>query len=398
MVVGNEGTWHMAKLSHEEQVEVVRKAFVLETAIAVEHAEIELVKDQTFDQFPAYETVFPDKPPVKPQRIVNEAPSPVDAVIPKPPNAAYTFGDHLKGQPLWIVLLVASVALSIMAYRGAFGASIVGLLLTLVCTLSFPAWCVGFLVSCSHERNRRNQELANSPAYLQSVAHAKQQAAAEQAEVELQARQEQARLDAQYDVELKHYNEVLLPSYEQAVANNKREYEEMKVEYAQDKEEWESRRSEAIALLEQDVIANKAALDELYETSGIISLHYRQIPLREWLYDDMRSSDHDIRYATELLDRDRQRIVTEEAAARTVSAVDRLREQVHSDASGIMLLQGVQIQGLRNLEAVSSDILYTTEDIYDSGKKVLFHQRVGTADKALREWRRHKAKQAAKRA
>jgi len=388
----------MAGLSQEEQVEVVRKAFVLETAIAIERAEVELVKDQSFDQFPAYETVFPDKPPTKPQRVICQTPKPVDATVPKPPKATYGFMDHLKGQPLWIALLVASVVLSFMAFRGSFGVSIVGLLLSLVCTLSFPAWCIGFLVSCSHERNRRNQELANTPEYLEAVTLANQQAATWQAEAELQAQREQARLDAQYEAELKYYDEVLLPSYEQTVTGNKQEYEEMKVEYAQDKAEWEARRSEAIALLEQDAAANEASLDDLYGSTGIISLHYRQIPLLEWLYDDMRTSDHDIRYATELLDRDRQRIVTEEAAARTVSAVDRLREQVHSDASGIMLLQGVQIQGLRNLEAVSSDILYTTEDIYDSGKKVLFHQRVGTADKALREWRRHKAKQAAKRA
>ena len=388
----------MAELTQEEQVEVVRKAFVLETALAVERADVELVKDQVFDRFPTYEEVFSDKLPKKPQQRVAQVPVPVSASIPEPPKSAYGLADHLKGQPLWIVLLIAIFVLSIMAFRGSFGISFIGLLLSLLCAVSFPAWCIGFIRSFSHERKRRNQELASSPEYLQSVALANQQAANLQAEAEFNARQEQARLDAQYEADLKYYNEVLAPSYEQTVADNKREYEDMKVEYAHDKGEWEAQRSEAIALLEQDITANKATLEALYESTGIISLHYRQIPLLEWLYDDMRTSDHDIRYATELLDRDRQRIVTEEAGARTVSAIDRLQEQVHSDAMGVMQLQGVQIRGLQNLEAISSDILYTTEDIYDSSKKILFHQRVNTADKALREWRRHKAKKAAKKA
>ena len=51
---------------------------------------------------------------------------------------------------------------------------------------------------------------------------------------------------------------------------------------------------------------------------------------------------------------------------------------------------------MRNLEAVSSDILYTVEDIYDSSKKILLHQRVDIAGKRLMEWRRRKARQAAK--
>ena len=387
----------MTEFAHEEQVEIVRKAFVLETAIAVERAESELVRGQEFERFPAYGSVFAERPPSKPRRATCQAPEPIEAAIPQPPRTAYGMADHLKGQPLWIALLAASVILSIAALRGAFGVSIVGLLLSLVSTLSFPAWCIGFARSLSRERKRRNEDLANSPEYLQSVALANQQAAGMRAEAEQRARQEQARLDAQYEADLKHYNEVLLPSYEQTVADNKREYEEMKAEYARDKAEWESRRGEVLAMLERDIAENEASLDELYESSGIISLHYRQIPLLQWLYDDMRTSDHDIRYATELLDRDRQRIVTEEAGARTVSAIDRLQEQVHADAAGIMQLQGVQVRGLQNLEAVASDILYTTEDIYTSGKKILFHQRVNTADIGLREWRRHKAKKAAKR-
>ena len=61
-------------------------------------------------------------------------------------------------------------------------------------------------------------------------------------------------------------------------------------------------------------------------------------------------------------------------------------------------MQGARIQGLRNLEAVSSDILYTVEDIYDSSKKILLHQRVDIAGKRLMEWRRHKARRTVKRA
>lgn len=392
----------MAEFTHEEQVEIVRRAFSLETAIMVEGANVDLIKSQKFDRFPAYADVFSETPPSKPQRQVLPPPAPIEAVLPEPPKTAYSAIDHLKAKPYWAVALAALFILALIGdhllfYSISYDLDRMVDTLSLICKLAFPVCLIAFFVSVSQEKKRKNQELANSPEYLQSVASAQRRAADERAQADLRTQTEQAQLDAQYEAELERYNSVLLPSYEKARKDNEAEYAEMRIEYEQDKAEWDEKRLEAIAALEDDITANKAALAELYDTTGIISMHYREIPILEWLYDDMRSSDHDIRYATELLDRDRQRIATIEAGARTTDAIDRLRDEVHRDVGKVMMLQGVQIQGLRNLEAVSEDILYTTEDIYTSSKKILFHQRVNTVDVGLREWRRHKAKKAAKR-
>ena len=351
---------------------------------------------------PAYADVFSETPPSKPQRQVLPPPAPIEAVLPEPPKTAYSAIDHLKAKPYWAVALAALFILALIGdhllfYSISYDLDRMVDTLSLICKLAFPVCLIAFFVSVSQEKKRKNQELANSPEYLQSVASAQRRAADERAQADLRTQTEQAQLDAQYEAELERYNSVLLPSYEKARKDNEAEYAEMRIEYEQDKAEWDEKRLEAIAALEDDITANKAALAELYDTTGIISMHYREIPILEWLYDDMRSSDHDIRYATELLDRDRQRIATIEAGARTTDAIDRLRDEVHRDVGKVMMLQGVQIQGLRNLEAVSEDILYTTEDIYTSSKKILFHQRVNTVDVGLREWRRHKAKKAAKR-
>ena len=375
--------------THDEQVEIVRKAFALETAIKVENANVELIRSQVFDRFPTYADVFPGTPPIKPQRIIYQRPAPLEPVIPEPPKAKYPFWKHLVQRPYWLVIIVGLFVIALVdtmmydapAFVDKFGN---------FCMFAFPPAVVASLISWSFAKGKKNEKLAQSPEYMRAVNAAEQYAAAQQAQVDLLSDQEQAKLDAEFAAATDRYNSVLLPAYQKQTAANQNEYEQMRVEYEQDKAEWEAKRAEAIALLEADISANEAALAELYDSTGIISLHYREIPILEWLYDDMRSSDHDIRYATELLDRDRQRIATEEAGARVTSAVDRLQEQIHEDATGIMQLQDVQIRGLQNLEAISSDILYTTEDIYTSSKKILFHQRVNTVDIAVREWRRHK--------
>ena len=104
----------------------------------------------------------------------------------------------------------------------------------------------------------------------------------------------------------------------------------------------------------------------------------------------MRTSDHDIRYATELLDRDRQRVATANAAEKNKEALDEFRKQARQDAQTIKELLSVQIQGLQSLDANASELLRYTESIYDNNNKLLFHQRVNTANIAVQEWRRRK--------
>lgn len=388
--------------TQEEQVEIVHKALMLETAIHVEKNDVQLLKGQRFDRFPSYAEAFRDVPPEKPQRQTVAKPEAIEPDIPEPPEAEMP---SLMARPLFTVFCIACLAIGAVLIVSGFinstGAGMPG-----YSYLSFPLIVIAapiFYALASGDRKRLHQEenekLANSPEYLAKVEQAKRDATAKQAEVDEQCRQKQERLDAQYASELERYETFLAPEFEKLVAEHHREYEEMRAEYEEEKREWEEKRVSAITMMGEDILANKKALDELYDTTRLLSVHYREIPLLQWLYDDMSSSDHDIRYATELLDRHRQRVLTEEAAQRTITATDRLYDEVHQLGTGVMQLQSVQIEGLRYLESELHEILRTTEDIYGSAeaaretsKKILFHQRVNTAEIAVQEWRRHKAK------
>ena len=391
----------------EEQVDIVHKALTLETAILVERNDVQLLTGQQFERFPSYEEVFRDVPPKRPVQKATSIPGPFEPDISRPPEAEMP---SLWKQPLARIGLLL-FAIGIIAFGGCLGAgpsqaflAVLGITLGVPALIVAGVFCLILAVRSRNELHERmNEKLARTPAYLQSVEQAKRLAAAKQAQANEQARQEQERLDRQYALEMEQYETVLLPDFEKSVRDNRQEYADMRVEYEQDKTEWENKRSDAVAKLEEDVLANSEKLTELYDTTRLISIHYREIPILQWLFDDMRTSDHDIRYATELLDRDRQRIVTLEAADRMTHAIDQLDDELHQVGIGIMQLQGVQIAGLQYLEEEMLDILRVTEqiqlsgeDMRDASRRILFHQRVNTVDTALRAWRRHKEEKALK--
>ena len=145
------------------------------------------------------------------------------------------------------------------------------------------------------KKKELNEQLANSPEYLKSVEQAKKVAEEKQKKINIEIEKKQAEIDAKYKSELEQYNTTTIPNY------NK------------EKEKWNKVHDEKIKILIEDLNLNKETLTELYDTTKLISLTYRELWILRWIYDDMRSSDHDVRYATELLDRDRQRLVTEQS-------------------------------------------------------------------------------------
>lgn len=140
-----------------------------------------------------------------------------------------------------------------------------------------------------------NNELANSKEYLQAVENAEKIAQKKQKELEEKIRLEQEKIDKEYATQKQQYESVILPQYNDALNL------------------WNTNQERKIAIIEEEIRLNKEALDELYANTKIVSLTYRALWILSWLYNDMSTSDHDIRYATELLDRDRQRLATQEA-------------------------------------------------------------------------------------
>ena len=288
---------------------------LLETAIAIEKVDLADLKSEEFDRFPDYETVFQDKRPVAPQRETCTVAKVDDLPIPKPPKCDYAFKQHCIKQPYWVVMLL--VGFILFGFGWSEG---LGLLLFVLGMYGLPA-------TYFRKRRELNKELAESPQYLTLVDATKMKNLELREAAEKEAKEKQVALDKKYEKELAHYNSVVIPSYEATVADHKHEYEKMQEEYSRDKAEWEEDKAKIIALLSEDISAKQESLAKLYDETKILSIHYREIPLLEWLYDDMRTSDHDIRYATELLDRNRQRVVQEEGVDRVRNCINILKDE-----------------------------------------------------------------------
>ena len=269
----------MSNYSQEEQVGIVRDAMTLQTVIQIETQELEKLKRERFQARP-----------VPPTRQVLALPQ-VSAQLPAPPKTNLKLMQFLKELPVSQKILYIALAMTGVLF--------------------FPV-LVYVYYQFSKECRRRNMELAQSAEYQKEVAKAEQAAAQEQERARQETAKRQTALDTQYKTELERYNTVELPAYEKELAK------------------WEQAHAEKIAIMEADLDVNEGILEELYDTTKLISLTYRELWILRWLYDDMRTSDHDIRYATELLDRDRQRTATERSGLMVREAVQDMQVSMES--------------------------------------------------------------------
>lgn len=365
--------------SHDEETEIVRKAMLLETAIAIEKVDLADLKSEEFDRFPDYETVFQDKRPVAPQRETCTVAKVDDLPIPKPPKCDYTLKQHCIKQPYWVVMLLVGFLL-MTSSRSSY---MFGMFLGAVGMYGLP-------ITYFRKKRELNKELAESPQYLTLVDATKMKNLELREAAEKEAKEKQVVLDKKYEKELAHYNSVVIPSYEATVADHKHEYEKMQEEYSRDKAEWEENKAKTIALLSEDISAKQESLAKLYDETKILSVHYREIPLLEWLYDDMRTSDHDIRYATELLDRNRQRVAQEEGVDRVRNCINILKDETKNHHMEMLGALGVIAGTVQGVESSLLEANASLGYIYDVNKKTLGHARVNTGYVAVKEWRRHK--------
>lgn len=279
--------------TQEEQTEIVRDAMRLTAAIQIGEEEIDNLRDETFKPMPA-----------APVHKVLQVPQ-IRAEIPVPPKAQYGYVEFLKEFIAQLDKKYNKILVRILFVVAA----IVSLLMGLA-----PVW-IGIPVSFvfySKKKKEKNQELAQTPEYLAAVKEAEDKAAAEQSRVNDETAKKQAEIDAQFKTDMEHYENVLVPAYNQ--------------EFAQ----WRETQSKKIAMLEDDLRLNSETLENLYEVTRMVSLDYRELWILRWLYDDMRTSDHEIRYATELFDRGRQRFVTEQSGRMVSEAIGEMQADMMS--------------------------------------------------------------------
>ena len=262
----------MSKFTQNEETEIVKSARDITATIEYEEREVKRLKSESFSE-----------PPEPPVRKILEKAKKVEPEYPEKPKTTYKYSEYFKEKvmryslPVRILLGIVSVLMVIFAF--------------LVVIVLFGVSYKNFI----QKKKEMNNELANSKEYLQAVENAEKIAQKKQKELEEKIRLEQEKIDKEYATQKQQYESVILPQYNDALNL------------------WNTNQERKIAIIEEEIRLNKEALDELYANTKIVSLTYRALWILSWLYNDMSTSDHDIRYATELLDRDRQRLATQEA-------------------------------------------------------------------------------------
>ena len=264
----------MSKFTQNEETEIVKSARDITATIEYEEREVKRLKSESFSE-----------PPEPPVRKILEKAKKVEPEYPEKPKTTYKYSEYFKEKVMKYSLparILRGIVLVLLALSG------IGYLIILV--------LFGFSYkNYIQKKKEKNNQLANSKEYLQAVENAEKTAQKKQKELEEKIRLEQEKIDKEYATQKQQYESVILPQYNDALNL------------------WNANQERKIAIIEEEIRLNKEALDELYANTKIVSLTYRALWILSWLYNDMSTSDHDIRYATELLDRDRQRLATQEA-------------------------------------------------------------------------------------
>ena len=165
----------MSKYTHEQEVEIVKDAMMLTAAIKIGEEELSKQKCKKFKAKPTT--------PVHKQLEVPK----VTIKMPPEPKVNYTFTDFLRGEILYIVISL----------------------------LVWPFILYAFVKYCEKKRAMLN-ELMQRDDYQSAVKNAKESALAEQQKINEEVAKQQADIDKKYESDLEQYNNVIIPSGQQA--------------------------------------------------------------------------------------------------------------------------------------------------------------------------------------
>jgi len=136
-----------------------------------------------------------------------------------------------------------------------------------------------------HRKNRKEEveQIRNSAAYKGQCAL-----------VDQEFDRMQAEADAVYWSQQNEYDTVILPRYQQELAD------------------WTKLHNEQIQTIEDNLNTLTTNLEDLYATSMLVPLPYRNIESLQYIYGVISTSDFDVRYAIELYDKKLQRDLEQE--------------------------------------------------------------------------------------
>ncbi len=358
--------------TQQEQVEIVRDAMILTATIEYEEKKLEELKKLEFEPMPA-----------EPVRKVVKQPGRVEPKMPIVPPLPLTYDDY-KHNRIWLMIIVLlSVPLVLiiilllgtivvcLVKGGEFTLGVEGLLLICLATIvtgvvySSPfilliavLWIVINLTTIkSGWENKQNKHFKKyqSTKEYQEMANAAIYEAERQTQIKYaEAVEIQREMDRRYEEEKNRYKTVVIPTYEYQHSI------------------WQNKKNKSIAFLEREIAYSKDSLENLYNITKKISATYRELWILKWLYADMSTSDHTIEYAMELLDRDRQRVATENVGIVVSDAISELQNGLQRDFDDIY-------------DAIQ-DNTETLMEILDESYRTRMENRVGYLVEAYQHW------------
>lgn len=287
----------MSNLNKEEQTNVVKQAMELEQSIIDGGEKLSKLKRQSFKSTPdepTRKTVNMNVQPVAPdysalptvnmtmtEYLENEI-----KTAPNFLNKLMTAHPVKRGLIITAIACVAAIILSPLTDVAPF-------LRVLVVPLSIVGWA-GILLTIIYYLKKKSayknniaeykSNLESQPEYQRMKAEAEQKAQAHTEAIIEERKREQAEYDRQYEEEKHHYDTVIMPQYEK------------------EKADWTSAHEAEIKAVSDKLQAYKTAQTELYTSTKIIPMQYRDIDALTYLYQLMSTSDYDIKEAVDMYD------------------------------------------------------------------------------------------------
>ena len=141
----------------------------------------------------------------------------------------------------------------------------------------FP-WFIIYLVIYNSRKESEEKKIRNSEEYINQCQ-----------EIDRQQIEQQAIADEKYIVMKKEYDEVIIPKYNEELA------------------EWENQHNIKLEETEKEVERLRYELEDNYQTTKIIPMQYRDIDALTYLYELMSTSDYEIKEAIDMYDKNMQR-------------------------------------------------------------------------------------------
>ena len=288
----------MSNFTKDDQTKVVKQAMELENAILKGQRELSRLERETFKS-------APDKPIKKVARRV----PPVTPDYSALPKVDYTFEafleDASKAHPLnkllYKIFSVHPFIRSLIILAISFFLFISSFAYNAFNTVGIIAMIGGFApyVALAYWRTNKSAyekrieglkaALPQTPEYIQAKAEADRIAQEKQAAIDEDLKNQQANFDSQYAKEKEQYDTVVLPKYQAELSA------------------WTTEHDKRIKAVKDKLDADCRAQSELYATTKIIPMQYRDIEALTYLYQLMSTSDYDLKEAVDMYDKELQR-------------------------------------------------------------------------------------------